>query len=98
MGKAKVKPTLRWEDAPDTICPEELSKILGVGIVKAQDIFNLPGFPKIEKTFKADKESARLFIQGFKIREKPKEALLYMIYQEMLKMNQTKEEEKKCVS
>ena len=69
------KPTMTWDEAPDTISPKELSKILGIGIVSARNIFDKPDFPKIPKSDignigRADKEAARLYIQGVKINKK----------------------------
>ena len=86
-------PTMTWEDAPDTICPEDLSKILGIGIVNARNLFDKPDFPKIPKSDignigKADKEVVRLYIQGVKVKENNKNVLEYMILQELRKINQ----------
>ena len=86
-----TKSTMKWEEAPDTISPLELSKILGIGIVAARNIFDQPDFPKISKSVignigKADKEAARLYIQGFKIKEKSKEALDFLMLQELKKI------------
>lgn len=86
------KPTMTWDEAPDTISPKELSKILGIGIVSARNIFDKPDFPKIPKSDignigRADKEAARLYIQGVKIKNNPKETILSMIYFELKRMN-----------
>lgn len=85
-------PTMTWEEAPDTISPKELSKILGIGIIGARNIFDKPDFPKISKSDignigKADKEAARLYIQGVKIKNNTKESMLSMIYFELRRMN-----------
>ena len=82
-------PTMTWAEAPDTISPKELSQILGIGIISARNIFDKPDFPKIPKADignigKADKEVARLYIQGIKInKNNAKESLLSMIYFEL---------------
>lgn len=95
MGKkAKTSTTMTWEEAPDTIGVEELKLILKIGKNHASDIFNSKGFPKIEgigTSLKADKEAARLYIQGFKIKENPKNAMEYMILQELKKINKQME-------
>lgn len=89
-------PTMTWAEAPDTIDPEDLSKILGIGIESARRIFDKKDFPKVSKEDignqgKADKVAARMYLQGIKIKEHPKDALLFMIYQELVKINQSKE-------
>lgn len=85
-------PTMAWEDAPDTIAPKDLAAILGIGIEGARAIFDKDDFPKISKKDignigKADKEAARLYIQGVKIKTNSKDALLSMIYFELKKLN-----------
>lgn len=90
MGKKAKSTAMSWEEAPDTIGVNELKSILSIGKNYASDIFNSKGFPKIEgigTSLKADKEAARLYIQGFKIKENPKNALEYMILQELKKIN-----------
>ena len=89
MRKKKAS-TMKWSEAPDTIGVEDLMEILGVGKGQASLIFNQKNFPKIpgiESTLKADKEAVRLFLQGFKIKENPKNALDYMILLELKKLN-----------
>lgn len=106
--KANKKSTMTWEEAPDTISPTELSEILGICIISARKIFDQKDFPKVSKSVignigKADKEAARLYVQGFRIKEKPKETLDYLILLElkkltnMLKNNEIEEENVKCV-
>ena len=66
MGRKK-KVTMSWEEAPDIITPEELRKLLDVGIQGARDKFNERGFPRIcglGNIYKADKEAVRLYLQG----------------------------------
>ena len=94
--RGECKPTMTWEEAPDTISPKELAKILGIGINNARNIFDKPDFPKISKADignigKADKEAARLYIQGIKIKNNSKEALLSMIYFELRKITANNE-------
>lgn len=84
-------PKMSWEEAPDTITPEDLSKILGIGIASARNIFDRTDFPKIPKSIignigKADKEAARLYIQGISTKTQTKESLLSMIYLELKKL------------
>lgn len=94
--RGECKPTMTWKEAPDTISPKELAKILGIGINNARNIFDKPDFPKISKADignigKADKEAARLYIQGIKIKNNSKEALLSMIYFELRKITANNE-------
>ena len=92
--KRKLKPSMTWEEAQDTIGVEELMKILGVGKNQASDIFNAKGFPKIDGAgLKADKEAARLYLQGFKIKENQKNTLEYMILLELKKLNRQFEQQ-----
>lgn len=80
---------MTWEEAPDTIGIEELQKILGIGKDRASDVFNTKGFPKIAGVgLKADKEAARLYLQGFRIKENPKGTIDYMILRELKKLNE----------
>ena len=72
--RVETKPTMKWEDAPDTITPNDLAAILGIGIGGARAIFDKDDFPKISKRDignigKADKEAARLYIQGVNIKK-----------------------------
>ncbi len=60
----QIKPTLKWKDAPDTITPELLSRILGKSPVTTRKYFNEADFPKIKDDFIADKEAVRLWCQG----------------------------------
>lgn len=96
--RVETTPTMTWDDAPDTITPRELSQILGIGICGARAIFDKKDFPKVSKQDignigKADKEAARLYIQGIKISTNSKEALLSMIYFELKKLNSNFEKE-----
>ncbi len=91
MPKSKKKSTLKWDDAPDTIGVKELSEILGIGEGKTSDIFNSKGFPKIPKAgLKADKEAARLFLQGVKIPDNQK-GIEYLILLELKKISKEME-------
>ena len=84
--KTKKNSTMTWEDAPDTIGVEELMQILGIGKNYASNIFNNKEFPKIDgigNSLKADKEAARLYIQGFKIKGNFKNSTEYMILLEL---------------
>lgn len=62
-----IRPTMTWDEAPDTIDYMDLSKILGVCPEIAKNKFDERGFPKISglgTKRKADKEAAKLYIQG----------------------------------
>lgn len=90
MPKQKMQPTLTWEDAPDTITPFELAKILGIGEPSARAKFDEKNFPRISgigSTRKADKTAARLYIQGITIKGNTKEAIGEMLLFEIKKLN-----------
>lgn len=87
--KTKKESTMTWEQAPQGIRPEHLSKILGIGMNAARDIFKLKGFPIIPGTESepvADKTAVQIFLMGINIKNQPKESLLYLIYLEMQKL------------
>ena len=90
--KNSLKSTMTWKEAPDTITPEDLSKILGIGIISARNLFNKKDFPRISKSAignqgRADKEAVRLYLQGIRVREQPQASLLNLIYIELKKLN-----------
>ena len=96
--RVETKATMKWEDAPDTITPKDLAAILGIGIEGARAIFDKDDFPKISKKDignigKADKEVARLYIQGINVKTHPKETLPTMIYFELKKLNSKTDQE-----
>lgn len=96
--RTETKATMKWKDAPDTITPKDLAAILGIGIEGARAIFDKDDFPKISKKDignigKADKEVARLYIQGINVKTHPKETLLTMIYFELKKLNSKTDQE-----
>lgn len=96
--RTETKATMKWENAPDTITPKDLAAILGIGIEGARAIFDKDDFPKISKKDignigKADKEVARLYIQGINVKTHPKETLLTMIYFELKKLNSKTDQE-----
>lgn len=92
MARKKILPSLTWKEAPDTIDPEILSKILGCCIQKATEFFNAPDFPLLDKIgLKADKDAVRMYIQGFRIKNNPKLCVEQMILMELKKINQREE-------
>ena len=96
--RTETKATMKWKNAPDTITPKDLAAILGIGIEGARAIFDKDDFPKISKKDignigKADKEVARLYIQGINVKTHPKESLLTMIYFELKKLNSKTDQE-----
>lgn len=96
--KRKLKPTMKWNEAPDVVGVEELMKILGVGRNQASEIFNKKDFPRLPNVgLKADKEIARLYLQGFRIKENQKNTIEYMILLELRKINQMKKGEEEDV-
>ena len=44
-----IEPSLSWNDAPDILTPKHLSQLLGVGIKKANEIFNSREFPLLSE-------------------------------------------------
>ena len=103
--KKKIEPSMTWEEAPDTIGPDELAKILGVGEPSARAKFDEKGFPRIPglgNLRKADKQAARLYLQGINIKTNQKEAITGLLLFEIKKLNTNlnekilKEEEEKC--
>lgn len=95
MPKVKKEPCLTWDEAPDTIGPEELAKILGIGVPGARAIFEKTNFPRIKgigNTRKADKNVARLYIQGINVKGNPKVCIEQMILLELRKLNNNFEE------
>lgn len=95
MPKARNQPTMTWEEAPDVIGVEELMKILGIGKNYSSIIFNKKDFPKIDgigTSLKADKQVARMYIQGFSIKQNPKLCIEQMILLELRKLNNNFEE------
>ena len=88
MGNKKIQPTMTWEEAPDTVDHIIVSKILGCSEQTATKYFHEKEFPLLDKIgLKADKEAARLFFQGIKIKENPKMNLDYLMLQEIRKLN-----------
>lgn len=96
--RVKRQSTMRWEEAPDIISPEDLQKITGLGLQACRQLFDSPNFPAIPKKIignvsKADKEAVRMFLQGFNLKNNSKDVLLMMIYNELKKINKTNLEE-----
>lgn len=60
----KIEPSMTWNEAPDTITPEILGKILGKHPITTRKYFMMNSFPKIANDFIADKEAVRLWCQG----------------------------------
>lgn len=89
MSRKKIMPTMKWEDALDTVDPETVAKILGCCFETAKKYFNEKDFPLLDKCgLKADKEAARLYFQGIRFKgDNGKNALLSMIYFELKKLN-----------
>lgn len=85
--KTKQTPTLSWQEAPDIISPEDLSKILGCGIATARNKFDETNFPIIKglgNLKKADKEAVRLYIQGKEYTEYRSKTISNRIQKEIL--------------
>lgn len=96
MGRKKIFSTLRWDDAPDTVTPEIVSSILGCSKKTAEKYFGENDFPCLDKIgLKADKEAARLYFQGFRVKQNPKNCTEQLILLELKKLNSKFEERKK---
>lgn len=88
--KTKIEASLTWDEAPDTIGPTELAKILGVGEPSARAKFDEKGFPRIRglgNTRKADKNAARLYIQGINIKDNQKDTMTGLLLFELKQLN-----------
>lgn len=91
MPKIKKQATMNWDEAPDIIGVEDLMSILGIGKNNAGNIMNRKDFPRIPGNgvgLKADKQMARLYIQGIKVKDNPKVSIDYMILTELKKINE----------
>lgn len=96
--RIKKQSTLKWDNAPDVITPDDLVKITGLGIQTCRRLFDTPGFPAFPKELignvgKADKEAVRLYLQGFNVKNNDKNTLLMLIYKELHNLN-TRDSEK----
>ena len=61
------KPTITFEELPETITPLDYAKWRGIGENKAREIFNSKGFPRIKGTGVkqvADKTAVKLYDLG----------------------------------
>lgn len=88
--RKKKEPSMTWEEAPDTIGPEELAKILGIGEPGARNKFDEKGFPRIPglgNLRKADKNAARLYIQGINLKTNQKDSIIGLLLFEIKKLN-----------
>lgn len=92
MPRKKIIPTMNWNDAPDTVDPEIVSKILGCSKKTAEKYFNEDDFPILDKIgLRADKEAARMYFQGFRVKKNQKLCVEQMILIELQKINKRKE-------
>lgn len=82
----KAKQDLTWNTAPDTLTPNILARILGVGTQKAREMFNDRTFPRQNEELKADKEAVRLWWQGL-YRKNEKDSTIGMLLIEQRKTN-----------
>lgn len=86
--KHTIKPTLTWDDAPDTLDPETYAKIRGIGKNKAEEKFKEKNFPIIEggKAI-ADKTAVRLYDMGINPKIQTKESINFLVYTELKKIS-----------
>ena len=85
--KVKQISTMSWEESPDIITPEDLSKILGCGISTARNKFDEVNFQIIKgmgNLRKADKEAVRLYLQGKSYMEYKSKTVSNRIQKEIL--------------
>lgn len=67
------RPTITFQDLPETISPLDYANWRGIGENKAREIFNSKGFPRIQGTGVkqlADKRAVLLYELGLKPEEK----------------------------
>lgn len=67
------KPTITFNDLPETITPLDYAEWRGIGESKAREIFNRKDFPRLKGTGVkqlADKTAVRLYDLGLKDEEK----------------------------
>lgn len=67
------KPTITFQDLPETISPLDYAEWRGIGENKAREIFNSKGFPRLQGTGVkqlADKRAVLLYELGLKPEEK----------------------------
>lgn len=67
------KPTITFQDLPETITPLDYANWRGIGENKAREIFNSKGFPRLQGTGVkqlADKRAVLLYELGLKPEEK----------------------------
>lgn len=95
MPKRNIEPTMTWDEAPDTVDCKTVAKILGCGLNAAADYFHEKDFPLLDRIgLKADKEAARMYFQGYRIKQNPKLYIEQMILEELKKLNKKFEGEK----
>ena len=67
------KPTITFQELPETISPLDYAEWRGIGENKAREIFNSKGFPRLQGTGVkqlADKRAVLLYELGLKPEEK----------------------------
>ena len=67
------KPTITFKELPETITPLDYAEWRGIGEIKAREIFNSKGFPRLQGTGVkqlADKRAVLLYELGLKPEEK----------------------------
>lgn len=79
------KPTITFNDLPETITPLDYANWRGIGESKAREIFNSKGFPRLQGTGVkqlADKVAVRLYELG--LSEEDKKEVLKEIAKEII--------------
>lgn len=79
------KPTITFNDLPETITPLDYANWRGIGENKAREIFNSKGFPRLQGTGVkqlADKVAVRLYELG--LSEEDKKEVLKEIAKEII--------------
>lgn len=85
----KKEITMTWEEAPDTITPDIYSKIRGICVQKAREIFNKKDFPRLESGGNkqlADKTAVRLYDMGINTKTNAKQGIEFLILIELQKL------------
>lgn len=89
MRRKAIK-DLEWSTAPDTLTPELLARILGIGRQKAREFFKDKTFPSVDG-LTADKEAVHLWWQGI-YRKNEKDTTIGMLLLEQRKTNKLLEQ------
>lgn len=89
----KKEISMNWDEAPDTITPEIYAEVRGHSLQWAREQFNKKDFPKLDSgKLIADKTAVRLYEVGINMKNNPKLGIDYLIYLELKKINERREQ------